>query len=621
MCGIAGFWGASKNLSAEEGRALTRQMTESLTHRGPNAEGHWGDKKSGIFLGHRRLSILDLTPAGAQPMASHNGRYVMVFNGEIYNFKHIQNTLLGHITFHSHSDSEVLLESFVHLGISKTLELIQGMFAIALWDKQERTLTLIRDHVGKKPLYAGWIDDKFTFASELKALQKLSPTPLKIDQNALDYYKYFGFIPAPFSIYKNIYKVPAGHIVTLNEADILAKKPDVILSKKEQYWTVQKRPEEDKSSNIKGVLSKAVSQRMISDVPLGSFLSGGIDSSLVTALMQEHSGDPIKTYAIGFTNGQFDESKHAEKIAAHLGTDHTTYHVTEADTQQIIPDLPYIYDEPFADYSQIPTAILCRQAAQNTTVALSGDGGDEVFCGYKRYFMLKKLLDTTQHLPRKTIASMLKIVGQGVYNAIGLNGKRLHSIAGFLQEDSLEGAILRTLSINPDAPRPDIDFHLTEDLGDLERMMMIDTQLYLPDDILVKVDRASMFSSLEVRSPLLDKNVIEYAWQLPIEEKIFEGQGRGKKPLYDLLCQYVPEELVNRPKQGFSPPIAQWLRGDLRDWAQDLLSTKTELYEQKEMQNHWNSFITGQVDNHSTLWAILMAQSWILNNKGNSSKN
>lgn len=619
MCGIAGFWSVKTTIPAEQGQAISGRMRAQLDHRGPDAEGHWQDAQQGIFLNHTRLSILDLSDAGAQPMPSHDGRYIMAYNGEIYNFKSLQKNLPKDFTPNGGSDSEILVESFAQLGIDKTLGLIKGMFAISLWDKQERTLHLIRDHMGKKPLYVGWVGDKLAFASELKALLALGED-LKINRKALEAYNYYGFIPAPYSIYEGISKLPPAHIMSISLEDMKDGAPDIVTRNSRAYWTLDHR-QDAKETTLKDCLLRAVNERMIVDVPLGAFLSGGIDSSLITALMQSQSSRAVKTYSIGFTDHQFDESRHAEKIAEHLGTDHTTYTVDERECLSIIPDLPRIYDEPFADYSQIPTSVLCHRARKDTIVALSGDGGDEVFCGYKRYFMLQKLLKAAKFMPRSVVASAIKALGQDSYNRLGLNGKRMHSIAGFLSEKDEHGAILRTLSINPDAPRPVLDLGITDDLSGLKRMQMIDTKLYLPDDILVKVDRAAMAASLEVRSPLLDKNVVEYAWSLPLEDKIFAGQGRGKKPLYNLLCEYVPEELVNRPKQGFTPPIARWLRGELKDWAQELIHIDTGLYELEYTKKLWDDFTAERVDNHPAIWSILMAQSWALHNKPASFKN
>ncbi|MBX2833823.1 MAG: asparagine synthase (glutamine-hydrolyzing) [Micavibrio sp.] len=614
MCGIAGLWSIARSISAEKGEALVSAMADTLSHRGPDASGVWGEPESGLYVSHRRLSILDLSEAGAQPMSSHDGRYVIVFNGEIYNFADLKKQLPAEINWNGRSDTEILLEGLARLGVEKTLSIVKGMFAFALWDKQARTLTFARDHVGKKPIYIGFVGGALAFASELKALRPLVEAALPIDQKAFAQFNYFGFIPAPHTIYDGVYKLKPAHVLTLRESDLAAKDAGVILRKMTPFWQVEKRAEHE-GADLKTLLKQAVADRMIADVPLGAFLSGGIDSSLVTAMMQEQSARAVKTYSIGFSDHQFDESRHAEKVAAHLGTDHTTYHVTEKETLDIIPQLPEIYDEPFADYSQIPTIALCREARKDTIVALSGDGGDEVFCGYKRYFMLKKLLDATKRMPRPAIAKLITIAGQDTYNALGLNGKRLHSIAGFLEEKSLESTILRTLSVNPDMPQPALGLNLSSDLTDLEKMMMIDTHFYLPDDILVKVDRASMAASLEIRSPLLDKDVIEYSWTRPIKEKIFADKGRGKKPLYDLLCTYVPEELVNRPKQGFTPPVARWLKNDLKDWADALVHADTGLYDTDVIGKMWNGFISEKVDNHSALWSVLMAQSWALKNK------
>lgn len=618
MCGIAGFISPPSRYNKNQGIQKVKKMTDALAHRGPDANGVWSDENQGVFLGHRRLSIVDLSEMGAQPMLSHCGRYVTSYNGEIYNTDQLLSALRDvktGISFKGHSDTEIMLEGFALLGVERTLSIIKGMFAIALWDKQEKTLTLIRDHVGKKPLYVGWVDNKLVFASELKAIVALNGGRPEIDMEAMASYRYFGFVPAPRSIYKNIVKLRPAHYIVLHERDLSDQSSGALLSKMKAYWTLKKGEENpDAGDRLQEVLRNAVSGRMMSDVPLGAFLSGGIDSSLVTALMQEQSDTPVKTYSIGFDDGAFDESKHAEKVAAHLKTEHTTYMVTPRETLDIIPSLPQIYDEPFADYSQIPTTVLCAQARKDTIVALSGDGGDEVFCGYKRYFMLKRLLDKTSSIPyplRSVMAHTITALPQNFYNALKVNGKRIHSIAGFLQERGFDEAVLRTLSIQPNLNLPDgLFLGQSEGLNDLERMMMIDTHLYLPDDILVKVDRASMFSSLEVRSPLLDKDVIELAWSMNTKDKVFDG--RGKKPLYDLLCEYVPRDIIDRPKQGFTPPVAAWLRADLKDWGHELIHTDTPLFDQKEIRGMWNAFQSGQVDNHSALWGVLMAQSWYL---------
>lgn len=629
MCGIAGFFVSQPRFSHSDHQGFLDAMTHVLAHRGPDAQGVWSDAEGGVYLGHRRLSILDLSEAGAQPMTSHCGRYVMVYNGEVYNTDHLASALRAErpdIAFRGHSDTEILLEGFATLGRDKTLSLIKGMFAIALWDRQDRSLHFMRDHLGKKPLYIGWVGGYIAFASELKAIESLARSvgaSLHIDHDAFDAYRYFGFVPAPGCIYKHIFKILPAHSLTLTADDLQSKGVDVPVQNQKRYWSLRKSADllsaEEWRAKLKTSLCDAVAQRMMSDVPLGAFLSGGIDSSLVSALMQTQSSKPIKTYSIGFYDDAFDESRHAEKIASHLKTDHTTYMATPADGLALVERLSDIYDEPFADYSQIPTVLLCQKARQDTVVALSGDGGDEGFCGYKRYFMLKRLLDATHKIPhglRVMIARIATMPSQGAYNRFGLNGKRLHSIAGFLQEGNFDSAVLRALSIAPWLDCPDgLQLGQSDDVNDLERMMMIDAHLYLPDDILVKVDRASMFSSLEVRSPLLDKDVLELAWQIPIEDKVFECGRMGKKPLYDLLCNYVPQDLIDRPKQGFTPPIAQWLRGDLREWADDLIHAQTPLFDSSDIVLLWKDFLSGRVDHHVAIWSILMAQSWYISRK------
>ncbi len=622
MCGIAGFFTASGVVSQEKGYGIVKAMSDALLHRGPDADGHWADGGNGVFLGHRRLSIQDLSEAGAQPMTSHCGRYVLVYNGEIYNKEEVHQALLrgnSDCTMRGHSDTEVILEAFAALGIEATLNIMKGMFAVALWDKKERVMHFMRDHLGKKPLYIGLIDGKLGFASELKAFKPLTLSSLPLEPKAVESYRYYGFIAAPYSIYRGIYKLKPGHWMSVREEDLQGGDAAFILQKMIPYWRLRK-PEKlraYKRDELQAILSRAVQGRMISDVPLGAFLSGGVDSSLVSALMQEHSDTSIRTYSIGFDDAAFDESVHAKKIAQHLKTDHKTYMVNARDTLDVVSKLPYIYDEPFADYSQIPTVVLCQKARNDTVVAVSGDGGDEVFCGYRRYFMLKRLMDATYGVPkpmRKVMSALMRVPSQGFYNAVKLNGKRIHSIAGFLRESSTADAALRALSVYTAADRPGFqDLSEFGDLGGLEEMMMTDTHLYLPDDILVKVDRASMFSSLEVRSPLLDKDVIEYAWAIRGEDKVFDNGARGKYPLYDLLCQYVPQELVDRPKQGFTPPIASWLRGDLKDWAGDILAQDTPFYTVGEKSKLWNEFVKGKADHHMTIWAMVMAQDWYLN--------
>lgn len=614
MCGIAGFIdGSGGALAVEEGRRRIAAMTDAIAHRGPDADGHWvDDAGAGVYLGHRRLSIVDLSAAGAQPMISHCGRFVMVFNGEIYNYAAVTAALrqAGHdIAFKGHSDTEVLLEGFARLGRDAVLRLIKGMFAIALWDRREKTLTLMRDHVGKKPLYYGFVGGDFVFASELKAVLAGRDARPPVCRTALAQYDFFGFVPEPLSIFEGIYKLPPAHYIVI-PSDV---SPHEFKNETNRFDDIfRHRGDDDRS--LEDVLIAAVRGRMMADVPLGAFLSGGIDSSLVTALMQSVSDQPVKTYSIGFS-GAFDESTHAEKVAAHLGTDHTTYHVGEADARAVIPQLARIYDEPFADYSQIPSVILCQKARQDTVVALSGDGGDEFFCGYKRYFMLKRMWDRLGGLPypaRIAMARALRLLSQGGYNALGQNGKRIHTVANLLAAKDLREAALKTLAVDTGGAVPaGLALDLPEgDFSDLERMMQLDARLYLPGDILVKVDRASMFASMEVRSPLLDIDVIAKAWSIPVTEKVFAGVGRGKKPLYDLLCGYVPAVLIDRPKQGFTPPVAEWMRGPMKEWAVEMLFADTGLYDGQDLRRMWDEFLSGKTDHHYALWRAIMVQGW-----------
>lgn len=623
MCGIAGFIALEKNISADTGVRAVSKMADALAHRGPDASGVWSDAASGVFFSHRRLSIIDLSENGAQPMHSASGRFVLTYNGEIYNFRDLAKKLEAQgVSFRGHSDTEVLLESFAHFGIERTIAQIKGMFAIALWDRAQKTLTLIRDHLGKKPLYCGFAEGKFLFASELKSFRAvLSGTP-EIGRSALTSYMRFGFIPAPATIYRGIYKLKPGHLMTLRAGDHRAP-PELM----KPYWQIGDHidaREKLDPEKLEKILERAVAERMISDVPLGAFLSGGIDSSLIAALMQKQSARPIQTYCIGFEEAKFDESPHAYAVAKHLGTDHLTHIVTAAETREIIPALPDMYDEPFADYSQIPTYHVCKAARRNAVVALSGDGGDEVFCGYSRYFMTQRLYNAARAIPgpvKSLIAAGLLAAPESLLDLLPMGGRRLHSIARFLDAGDIGEMTKRVMSISADPARlvagsfeEAVIFPEDKNLSPLERMMLFDTELYLPDDILAKVDRASMAVSLEVRAPLLDKDVIEYAWRVRQEDKIFSGGRRGKKPLYDLLCRYVPAELVDRPKQGFSVPVAEWLRGPLKEWAEDMLSEdelhNSGLFEAGAVRKLWADFKARRADNHHALWAILMAQAW-----------
>lgn len=636
MCGIAGLIDMTRRMPREEGEMLARRMAAVMIHRGPDAAGLWSDAEVGVYLSHRRLAIIDLSPGGAQPMVSSGERFVICYNGEIYNFPELRQRLEDEgLRFRSTSDTEILLEAFAHWGIERTLGVIKGMFAIALWDRQARQLHLIRDHFGKKPLYVGVLDGKLVFASELKAIRAASKAVPAIDRQALTLYTRYGYVPAPFSIYQNIYKLPPAHRLTI-DAERLSETN--LQGQMRGYWSLQTHqdlhPREERMQALEYMLTRAVTQRMVADVKLGSFLSGGIDSSLVTAIMQRHSPTPVDTFCIGFEEGGFDESPHAAAIAKYLGTNHHAYTVTAEETREVIPLLPDIYDEPFADYSQIPTYHVCRIARKNTTVVLSGDGGDEMFCGYSRYFMALQLYERMKFMPwpvwalagqmLAALPESLLTQGAGLATKIAgveISARRLHTIARFMGARHFDDLMRRVMSVNqrpmayvrqamrvPVPPAPPLYENA------YERMMMRDIHDYLPDDILVKVDRASMANSLEVRAPLLDKDLAEFAWGLPLEDKIFPGQRRGKRALYELLGRYVPEELIDRPKQGFTVPLAAWLRGPLKDWAEDLLSAEAlraaGLFEERRVRGLWRQFQIGAGDHHAALWTIMMAQAW-----------
>lgn len=645
MCGIAGFIALNQNAVSQNCEALLKDMTDSMPHRGPDADGFWSAHP--VYIGHRRLSILDLTPQGAQPMQSKNGRFIITFNGEIYNHADLARVLTSRgIKFSGHSDTEVLLEAFAEWGVLETLDKIKGMFAIALWDNKEKILHLIRDHVGKKPLYAGYFEDKLVFASELKAIKALSKGRPALNREALTLYTRYGFVPAPYSIYQGIYKLKPGHRMSLSLESLVNGPRMTLPDKMEAYWRAPNSQESydavEGKDRLKALLTDAVASRMIADVPIGGFLSGGTDSSLVVAIMQSMASRPVQTFSIGFEENAFDETPHAHRVAQYLGTDHYSYQVTADETRNIIPLLPDIYDEPFADYSQIPTYHICRIAKTQATVALSGDGGDELFCGYSRYFYTQSLYRMMGFFPQaartmlsKTLLafpeSLLTQISNGISTLIPpvqsyeLTGKRLHSIARFAEASDLPALIQRVMSLNQ---RPQsllkggyetgaadfarLFFHPS--LHPLDVMMRADLSFYLPDDILVKLDRASMANSLEVRSPLLDKDVVDFALRIPAKNKVSGDGVRGKKPLYNLLLDYVPENLINRPKQGFSVPMAAWLRGSLRPWAEELLSISnletTELFEPHAVNRLWRDFISEKTDNHAGLWTILMAQAW-----------
>ncbi len=614
MCGIAGFINPQKNASPEALEQTGAKMAQALSHRGPDHQGVWVDAGQGIALAHRRLSIIDLSEDAHQPMISADGRYVMVFNGEIYNFKDLRKTLeQGGKTFKTDSDTEVLLEALASLGVQKTLSEISGMFAFALWDRSEKTLTMAVDPVGKKPIYYGFVGKNFVFGSELKALLTLPEFKRDINPDIISTYTRFGYIPAPHSIFKSIHKMSPGSYLTLDESALTSKK----LAAPVAYFSAERLVNAPKSGFandadaiefMRGKLQTAIKNRLISDVPLGAFLSGGIDSSLIVAMMQEHSSKPVQTFSVGFAESGFDESEYAAKIAAQLGTQHTAFHVTPQEAREIIPQLPDIYDEPFADMSQIPTWHICRLARKHVTVALSGDGGDEFFGGYSRYFLTMKA-DSVPYPLRSLLGKVLGFTPPA----------RLKAIGTALQEKNFAKLYAHTLAATAQPQtylsedyQHSADLKVIEAASKWEAMMLSDIETYLPGDILTKVDRASMSHGLEVRCPLLDKDVISAALSLPLDYKIREG--KGKWLLREILAGYIDRAMFERPKMGFGVPMAAWLRGPLKEWAGDVLATselqKYGIFDAKAVETAWHDHLSGRADNHYLLYHIITMQAW-----------
>ena len=643
MCGIAGFL----DPACRDEQRLTRtvaDMAQSLEHRGPDAQGVWVDAEAGLAFGHRRLAIIDLSPAGAQPMASACGRFVVCYNGELYNAPELAERLDREgVVRRGHSDTEILVEWCARWGVRALLEACEGMFAFALWDRRERVLTLARDRVGIKPLYWRHRDGLLLFGSELKALLRHDGWRPEIDRNALASYLRFGYVPAPHSIYKGVHKLLPGHRLTLRPG---AAEPEI-----EPWWSLRAAAvaglaepfagsPEEAVSELERLLRRAVRGEMMADVPLGCFLSGGIDSSTVAALMQAESARPVRTFSIGFHARGFDEAAAAKQVAAHLGTDHTEFHVDPADGLEVIPKLPEWYDEPFADSSQIPTHIVARLARQHVTVALSGDGGDELFAGYTRYLWADRLWRRLGPLPqplRRAVAATLAHLSGPVPGALAAGlaallpvgirpshpADKLRKLAGILPAADADALFRRLLSQWPEPeqlvpgavePRGLLwDERVRADFpGFTSRMQFLDSVTYLPDDILTKVDRATMAVALEARVPLLNHKVVEFAWTLPLDLKIRDGQ--SKWALRQVLYRHVPRELVDRPKQGFSIPLAAWLRGPLRDWAEALLAPAAlaadGLLNPVPVRHAWAEHLTGRRDHAHALGAVLMLQAW-----------
>lgn len=621
MCGIAGFCNHPKNWKEN-----IEKMNERMYHRGPDAGDIWANEDASVVFGHRRLSIVDLSENGAQPMHSASGRYVCVFNGEIYNYRIIRDKLLAEKkvrTFRGTSDTEVLLEAFEAYGVRETIAMCKGMFAIALLDKETGKLTLIRDRIGEKPLYYGFVGDSFVFASDLGSIAAMEDFHNEIDTKVLPIYFIHGYIPAPYSIYQNIYKLDAGCML---EIEAPYKEP-----KLSTYWSVRetakygqahpfKGSREEAADELERLLKASVRDQMVADVPVGAFLSAGIDSSTIVALMQAQSAQKIRSFTIGMDDPRYNEAAYAKEIAKHLGTKHTELYITEEDAKAVIPKLSYMFAEPFADSSQIPTYLVSKMTREHVTVSLSGDGGDELFCGYMTYPSIDRIWGKMQGIPygvRKLCSDLL------IHCPFGKNHQVLQTKAYLLGAKSPEH--LYELSNAQEASNLDIALeknvysykHNDRPYGELKdtrnSIMLMDMEVYHPDDILVKVDRTAMAVSLETRVPMLDKDVVEFAWTIPME---YKKQGEeGKLVLKDVLYRYVPKEMMDRPKKGFSIPIMKWLKEpELRAWAESLIDRKT--LEQQGILNPdavwriWKDYV--EKDNwRIQIWYILMFQSWM----------
>lgn len=648
MCGIIGFWDTSRSMVAGQMVAVVERMAHQLYHRGPDDGGVWIDPQAGIAFGHRRLAILDCSPAGHQPMRSASGRYVVIFNGEIYNFATLRCELERRgYPFRGRSDTEVMLAGFSEWGVVAAIKKFNGMFAFALWDNEEQRLYLGRDRLGEKPLYYGWAGQTLLFGSELKTLKMHPAFTGELDLQAVSVFMRYGYIPAPYSIYKGIYKLTPGCLLQWGSS---SREPTFL-----SYWTAKDAAEtgqatafmcseQEALAKLEDLLADAVQLRMVADVPLGAFLSGGIDSSLLVALMQAYSSQPIQTFTIGFYEPEYNEATRAKAIAQHLGTNHTELYLMPEEAIGVIPKLPILYDEPFADTSQIPTFLVAQLARQRVTVSLSGDGGDELFGGYSAYLKERWIWHKIRWIPipiRQIIAKLMISVNPQYWS-------RTLKICKLLLPDSLQSVQsvkrIHKLSMLLASTTPE-DLHMAfvSDWGSeqvtaiaqatshtaftnrwqwanlcdfTQQMMHLDTITYLPDDVLVKVDRATMGVSLEARAPYLDHRLVEFAWQLPLSMKIRGTQ--GKWLLRKLLEKYVPSSLMDQPKKGFNVPIDQWLRGSLRDWAEGLLDEThlgwDGLFQPELVHRYWQEHLRGDHNWQHCLWRILMFQAWRFEN-------
>ena len=644
MCGLAGILTA-EHRTDEELTRHARGMGASIVHRGPDDEGIWTDAEAGVALAFRRLAIVDLSQEGHQPMRSASGRYMMVFNGEVYNYVELGRELEAKgYRFRGHSDTEIMLAAFETWGIEAAVQRFVGMFAIALWDRRERTLHLMRDRLGIKPVFVYWKNGTLLFGSELKTLFAHPELEPEIDRSALASYLRYLYVPAPMSILRGVWKLEAGHILTVRDA---RTRPPASRA----FWSVEEVAARGRNSQLAvsdaemleqlhALLKDAVALRMRADVPVGAFLSGGIDSSLVVALMQACTSRAVRTFTIGFDEPEWNEAPYAERIAQHLGTNHTSVTLTAQDALALVPTLPHMFDEPLADPSQIPTYLVSQIARRDVTVALSGDGGDELFAGYNRYTQGQSTIRRAQRIPlalRRSLASALQSRSPEAWDStmsrlgrvlpaagrVRLAGDKLYKLADLLKRDG-ESEMYRSLLSQWHDPshvlvdsfeQPDVVGRVMsneQNLSLLDRMMLSDQLGYLPDDLLAKVDRASMAVSLEVRVPILDHRVVEYSWRVPDHSRVRNGE--SKWPLRQLLSQYVPNEMFDRPKMGFSVPVQQWLRGPLRDWADDLLAPaalrRGGVFDVDAVVSGWSAVRAGRSRAGMALWSVLVFQAW-----------
>jgi asparagine synthase (glutamine-hydrolysing) len=643
MCGVTGSW----SLFDHDHEAIATNMADQIASRGPDDVGVWIAINDGLALAHRRLAIIDLSPAGHQPMVSSCGRYVLAYNGEIYNHLDIRELLLTQAKvseWKGHSDTETLLAAICHWGLEATLKKLNGMFAFALWDNHSKNLYLARDRIGEKPMYYGASKSTFLFGSQLKSLSVHPCWQGNIDRDALSLYMKYGYVPAPYSIYEGIRKLPPAHFIVVSDGGNSISEPKC-------YWTLDSSSECSQSydydnvhsitDNLESLLLDSVRRRMEADVPLGAFLSGGIDSTMIVALMQSISKEPVKTFSIGFEEESYDEARHAKKIAKYLGTDHSELYVSPEDAMSVLPKLSVIYDEPFADHSQIPTFIVSELAKTQVKVSLSGDGGDELFFGYSRYFQVHSWWRKLRLVPRPirllmslTIISIPSSLLNGLLTLLPSKFTSNHlrdripkfarlinapDWLTFYDRVITQGNYPKSLVLNSSNGNNFLNRYKQkiERLSGPEKMMYLDTMLYLPDDILAKVDRASMAVGLEARVPFLDHRLVEFAWRVPFKYKFRDRQ--GKWILRQVLYRYVPKSLVDRPKMGFGVPIEYWLKGPLSDWAENLLNeeelNQQGFFDSELVQKMWDEHKEGKRRWHVQLWRLLIFQMWFVKNR------